>query len=271
MYTLRIGEKLSIAFGITFLSTAMSGVVSNAPAQAFSIDSINLLTDNARWSSIPSGFASGSTYDGFNFTVSGTPGEQVSEISFSFSFKGLFDDSVALDLNGDGTIDFAVDYHDVAATLDPKPVASIRSLYTPWSDANDVENTITNLTITPTGSTGSVSIYGKEVILGLTDQKGGYRRPSESFSNLADITLEDLGLEPGGLIPESGTVTTSEIRIGYLNIGGQGGGNPEIESENFTISDPEPVPEPLTILGSATALGIGGLLKREHSKKQKKS
>jgi hypothetical protein len=32
-----------------------------------------------------------------------------------------------------------------------------------------------------------------------------------------------------------------------------------------------PVPEPLTILGSATALGIGGLLKREHSRKQKKS
>ncbi|MEQ9672243.1 PEP-CTERM sorting domain-containing protein [Coleofasciculus sp. G2-EDA-02] len=31
-----------------------------------------------------------------------------------------------------------------------------------------------------------------------------------------------------------------------------------------------PVPEPLTILGSATALGFGALLKREHSKKQKK-
>jgi len=32
-----------------------------------------------------------------------------------------------------------------------------------------------------------------------------------------------------------------------------------------------PVPEPLTIFGSATALGFGALLKREHSKKQKKS
>jgi len=31
----------------------------------------------------------------------------------------------------------------------------------------------------------------------------------------------------------------------------------------------KPVPEPLTILGSATALGIGGLLKREQSKKNK--
>lgn len=33
----------------------------------------------------------------------------------------------------------------------------------------------------------------------------------------------------------------------------------------------KPVPEPLTILGSATALGLGSLLKREHSKKQNKS
>lgn len=33
----------------------------------------------------------------------------------------------------------------------------------------------------------------------------------------------------------------------------------------------ENVPEPLTILGSATALGFGGLLKRVHAKKQKKS
>lgn len=31
------------------------------------------------------------------------------------------------------------------------------------------------------------------------------------------------------------------------------------------------VPEPLTILGSATALGFGALFKREHSKKQKKA
>lgn len=33
----------------------------------------------------------------------------------------------------------------------------------------------------------------------------------------------------------------------------------------------EPVPEPLTILGSATALGVGALLKRESSKKKNKS
>jgi probable HAF family extracellular repeat protein len=35
-------------------------------------------------------------------------------------------------------------------------------------------------------------------------------------------------------------------------------------------SDPAPVPEPLTLLGSATALGFGTLFKREYSKRQKK-
>jgi hypothetical protein len=34
---------------------------------------------------------------------------------------------------------------------------------------------------------------------------------------------------------------------------------------------PEPVPEPLTILGSATALGFGGFLKRESSRKKNKT
>ena len=37
------------------------------------------------------------------------------------------------------------------------------------------------------------------------------------------------------------------------------------------VQDPEAVPEPLTILGSATALGIGGLLKRQQSKKKNKA
>ncbi|MEQ9233512.1 PEP-CTERM sorting domain-containing protein [Coleofasciculus sp. E2-BRE-01] len=35
--------------------------------------------------------------------------------------------------------------------------------------------------------------------------------------------------------------------------------------------DVKPVPEPLTMLGSATALGFGALLKRQQSRKQKKS
>ncbi|MEQ8537772.1 MAG: PEP-CTERM sorting domain-containing protein [Coleofasciculus sp. D1-CHI-01] len=63
--------------------------------------------------------------------------------------------------------------------------------------------------------------------------------------------------------------------IGYIRISGVnrgGGGGFAFDNFNATqsIVNPEPVPEPLTILGSATALGFGGLLKRQHSKKQKK-
>lgn len=58
------------------------------------------------------------------------------------------------------------------------------------------------------------------------------------------------------------------------------GTNPNAEIVQFTgnqgvyavvADEPEPVPEPLTILGSATALGVGALLKRESSKKKNKS
>ncbi|MEQ8963705.1 MAG: PEP-CTERM sorting domain-containing protein, partial [Coleofasciculus sp. C2-GNP5-27] len=37
------------------------------------------------------------------------------------------------------------------------------------------------------------------------------------------------------------------------------------------VSDPTAVPEPLTLLGSATALGFGALFKREYSRRQKKT
>jgi hypothetical protein len=51
-----------------------------------------------------------------------------------------------------------------------------------------------------------------------------------------------------------------------------GGGNtPGLSHMTLYKADAEPVPEPLTILGSATALGIGGLLKRQQSKKNNKA
>jgi hypothetical protein len=51
-----------------------------------------------------------------------------------------------------------------------------------------------------------------------------------------------------------------------LGTSGTGQGTPVVPG-----TPNEPVPEPLTILGSATALGIGGLLKRQQSKKNNKA
>jgi hypothetical protein len=48
----------------------------------------------------------------------------------------------------------------------------------------------------------------------------------------------------------------------FSNFGGEGRG--------FTVNV-QAVPEPLTMLASATALGFGAFFKRQHSKKQKKS
>jgi len=49
------------------------------------------------------------------------------------------------------------------------------------------------------------------------------------------------------------------------------GSNQQGSSKLAAVAPTEAVPEPLTILGSATALGIGGLLKREQSKKNNKN
>jgi len=53
---------------------------------------------------------------------------------------------------------------------------------------------------------------------------------------------------------------------GFNDASGTGQGTPVVPG-----TPNEPVPEPLTILGSATALGIGGLLKRQQSKKNNKA
>ena len=69
-------------------------------------------------------------------------------------------------------------------------------------------------------------------------------------------------------------VLSPTLSAGNLNEANEGFGleNGELEfsaeAGTFTF---EHVPEPLTILGSATALGFGALLKRESSKKKNKS
>ncbi|MEQ9485145.1 PEP-CTERM sorting domain-containing protein [Coleofasciculus sp. F4-SAH-05] len=95
------------------------------------------------------------------------------------------------------------------------------------------KNLVVPNTISPRPGSGSVVYYGV-----IADN------PSEVFTNVS-FTFANNGNENEG-------VGMDDITIGSLE-----------QVEN--------VPEPLTILGSATALGIGGLLKKESSKKQKKS
>ncbi|MEQ8752966.1 MAG: PEP-CTERM sorting domain-containing protein [Coleofasciculus sp. G1-WW12-02] len=101
------------------------------------------------------------------------------------------------------------------------------------------------------------------------------------------MTLEVVGnVFGGGTVSQSltlveDTVTTFNLN-GFTNlisldffapsvdIGGETF-NPDPLIDNLVIEETQPVPEPLTILGSATALGFGGLLKRQQAKKQKKA
>ena len=60
------------------------------------------------------------------------------------------------------------------------------------------------------------------------------------------------------------TALTAGYAQAFSNFSRDGGG--------FTVNvQAEPVPEPLTILGSATGVGFAAFFKRKHSKKQKKS
>ena len=67
-----------------------------------------------------------------------------------------------------------------------------------------------------------------------------------------------------------GTIDGNWDTLGVEPVG-KNGNTPGLSHLTLYKADAEPVPEPLTILGSATALGIGGLLKRQQSKKNNKA
>lgn len=214
--------------------------------QAAVISAINLVTDNGVWPSVPVGYG-GLGYDGFTLTVTGTPGEAVASLSLQYAFNSLFDDTTAIDLDGDGTIDFAADYFDVNGAVDAPNLP-----YQPWIDINDVQNTVTTIIIGAAGSSAIVEVYGNLVVLGAFS--------IDSFDNLSGITLTSLGFDPGGLIPGSGVVTTSEMRFGLLNTAGPGGGTSNLTSSSFS-SQLQVIPEPSTFLlllaGLLGVLGYG--------------
>jgi|GEM_PF-4214065 len=76
---------------------------------------------------------------------------------------------------------------------------------------------------------------------------------------------------PGGVAPTVGAQQFNAVES--TGVGPNGGPHfgpwDSLDNQDFAFRISS-VPEPLTLLGSATALGFGALFKREHSKRQKK-
>lgn len=86
---------------------------------------------------------------------------------------------------------------------------------------------------------------------------------TSNFSGAAPI-LEDDGIWRSYALTFN---TPNDVRVMLEDFSGSGGIAGDAYFDNVKL---EAVPEPLTILGSVTALSFGAFLKREHSKKQKK-
>lgn len=214
--------------------------------------------NNALWPSAPSGYNSNSYevipgtggsysgrqglgfYDAFRIHAQGDANAPIDSLTVGFRFDGNFDDSVAIDLNGDGTIDYALSYDNLSST-------NIGNFYAPWHSLTDAANLGIVLTITASGTTANSYLYGVPV------SNAGNGR----VDTLSDITLSSLGL---GVLDGNGEATsTGSLRVGFLNQYGNGGGLPLLTSANFSynpsLTYAPGVPEPSTY-----GLALGGLV-----------
>jgi len=231
-----------------------------ASAQASTTLSYTQTTNNGSWPSAPSGYISGNgaygygSYDAFLIHASGNPNATISSITIGFHFSGLFDDSVGIDLNGDGAIDYAIYYYDMQS-LGPG------GDYQPWASYNDVSNLGIVLTINNSGASATSYLYGQVISLG-----------ASSVNNLASINLSSLGL--ASLDASGNATSTGSFRIGFLNSAGPGGGLPTLNTSSFNYSPSNTyygeatVPEPSTYgLIGICALGVAFAARRKKLKK----
>jgi hypothetical protein len=238
---------------IRLLLAVVTGFLVSQGANAALVISTTQTADNQEWPSLPSGYypyghSSGPNgyYDAFSIQVNGTPGEAINNLTFGFSFNGYFDDSVAFDLNGDGTIDWAGDYFDIAAAMPG---------YAPWNSLADAQNTKVILNIGTSGSTVTLKVYGQTITQGT-----GTDGDADNLNNVSGFTLSSLGLP--GVIPGGGSASmTNPLRVGFVNTSGIGSGTPTINTSDFFTGDggSAAVPEPGQVAASLLLLsGIGG-------------
>lgn len=159
--------------------------------------------------SAPESEAGDQQYDSKALRYQGLAGESLSALTFTVEVGGSFDDSLAIDLDGDGVIDYLLSQGDAFEAL------CRYGCYTPWVDASPFEAAVT---ITTEGTSVAASWDGTTLIAGSsTDEYPA----APGFDNMGSITLSDLGFGADGAIPNN-DFTTSEIRVGSINTGNVG-------------------------------------------------
>lgn len=159
--------------------------------------------------SSPENEAGDQQYDSKALRYQGLAGESLSALIFTVEVAGSFDDSLAIDLEGDGVIDYLLSQGDAFETL------GRYGPYTPWIDASPFEAVVT---ITTEGTSVAASWDGTTLVAGSSTSAAP---AAPGFDNIGSITLSDLGFGADGAIPNN-DFTTSEIRVGSINTGNVG-------------------------------------------------
>ncbi|QQL45794.1 PEP-CTERM sorting domain-containing protein [Sulfuriroseicoccus oceanibius] len=201
------------------------------------------------------GFSAGGTelYDQRSLTITGSQGLTIDSVRVLLDTSGTFDDSLAIDIDADGTIDFVASQSDAYATTGVNN-------YSPWVGASPYT---LDMTITSTGTTIKAFWGGVEINVGAVN----------GFNNASSFTLLDWGLIGAGSneIPTDNFTSTS-MRLGSVNESGPSGNNMSFNidavvikdtSGGTTVYDPDgdgvpaqAVPEP----GSSLLVGISGAM-----------
>lgn len=152
-------------------------------------------------------------------------------------------------------------------------------------DPNEVEATTPDDTITVDigGQPGQETIKF-EFSSGIDNKNGSVKISDliwDDNKNTGQLTVERNDfvniMLPNEFVGDSSPINDGMVTINFPRIqlvNNQQGASITFHLTHNDVLNPDPgdnkdVPEPLTILGSATALSLGALLKREHSKKKK--
>jgi hypothetical protein len=148
-------------------------------------------------------------YDARALSIEGADGLVVQSVRIFLDTTGAFDDSIALDIDADDTIDFISTQDDAYST---EGIGSGTTGYRPWDDASLYTF---DAVITATGTT--LTTYWNGVAIDV----GGASSGDVGFNNVSSFTLSDWGFgEDGTIVGDD--FTTGTIRLGNVNTDGPG-------------------------------------------------